>query len=90
MNDPQSIPERLLRAGLEQRGLGRNATENEIRAFFKNDWSNSLKLTIFAEHATGLLRDVLMRRIKALDMRDQLIRIVVIGSIIAIIVYFTK
>jgi len=82
MNDPQSLPERILQAGLEQRGLGPNASQNEIREFFKDDWNNSLKLTIFAEHATGLLRDVLTRRIKALDRRKQLIQIIIAAALV--------
>lgn len=88
MNGPQSLPERILLAGLAQRGLDPNATEREIREFFKNDWNNILQLTIFAEHATGLLRDVLTRRIKFLDLKGQAVRLLIIGAILALIGFF--
>ena len=71
-----------MQAGLAARGLGPNATEQEIKTFFQADWNNSLRLTLIAEHSTACVREILDLRIKALDFREQLIKLVIVGAII--------
>lgn len=67
-------------------------TESDIKEMLQKYWNNSLALWSIA-YANPVMQDfvkvVILRRKKFLDQRNNLIKGLVIGIIIAIIVYFT-
>lgn len=79
---------RIADAGFLCRALGANATYSQIKEACRDLWNDGAALTLIAEQSPTHVRNVLALRIKILDFISQLFMLLVLGVILAIIVFF--